>query len=123
MSYPGGYVLRRRTIRVVAAVAITTAALALPMTAARAAQAMYMEPVFGLLVEPGKDNYLPLTPDKVMAAMLARPAAVLALALTFPALVVAPRTMVVAVIAIAAVIIGIAIIALGLGGRWHRDRA
>lgn len=63
MSYPGGYALRRRTIRVVAAVAITTATLTLPMTATRAAQAMYMEPVFGLLVEPGKANYLPLTPD------------------------------------------------------------
>ncbi len=62
MSYPRGYVLRRRTIRVVAAIAITSTCIALAEARVEAASA-FVEPVFGLLVEPGKANYLPLAPD------------------------------------------------------------
>lgn len=62
MSYPGGYALRRRIVRVVAAVAISSITFALPAAPAWA-QSAFIEPVFGLLVEPGKANYLPVAPD------------------------------------------------------------
>jgi hypothetical protein len=71
MSYPGGYALRLRTIRVIAAVAITSSCLTLTQSPAGAAPAAYIEPVFGLLVEPGKAAYLPLAPDVAKKCSLA----------------------------------------------------
>lgn len=62
MPYPGGYALRRRIVRVVAAVAISSTCFIMSAAPARA-QAAFIEPVFGLLVEPGKAGYLPLAPD------------------------------------------------------------
>jgi len=59
MSYPGGYALRRHIVRVVAAVAISSTSFITPAWG----QSAFVEPVFGLLVEPGKATYLPLAPD------------------------------------------------------------
>ena len=59
MSCPGGYALRRRIVGVVAAIAISSTTFVMPAWA----QSAFVEPVFGLLVEPGKAAYLPLPPD------------------------------------------------------------
>ena len=67
MSYPGGYALRRRTVSVVAALAISSMCFAAPAQA----QSAFVEPVFGLLVEPGKAAYPPLTPDVAKRCSLA----------------------------------------------------
>lgn len=67
MSYPGGYALRRRIVRVVAAVAISSTCFIMPAWA----QSAFVEPVFGLLVEPGKAAYLPLAPDIAKRCSLA----------------------------------------------------
>jgi len=70
MPYPGGYALRRRIVRVVAAVAISSTCFVLPAAPA-SAQTAFIEPVFGLLVEPGKASYLPLAPDIAKKCSLA----------------------------------------------------
>jgi hypothetical protein len=67
MSYPGGYALRRCIVRVVAAVAISSTCFIMPAWA----QSAFVEPVFGLLVEPGKAAYLPLAPDIAKRCSLA----------------------------------------------------
>ena len=67
MSYPGGYALRRHIVRVVAAVAISSTFFIMPAWA----QSAFVEPVFGLLVEPGKAAYLPLAPDIAKRCSLA----------------------------------------------------
>ncbi len=71
MSYPRGYALRRRTIGVIAAIAMSSTCFALAETRADAASAVFIEPVFGLAVESGKASYLPLAPDVAKRCSLA----------------------------------------------------